>query len=185
MILLWVALGLDFALSFLLPQANILWNRTAIFYLGISLMLAGMAFRFYAMSVLGRFFTYDAPFIPAKRSSRQDHIGTSAILPTRAVSSLSPDLVWRSEIGLGFWRFFLVLGQAMAIEYLSKKPRWLRPWASLIGSICAGPGASSHLCFSPASVAHRASARPARSQFPPVSASQSYGFASKLRLRKL
>jgi protein-S-isoprenylcysteine O-methyltransferase len=59
LILLWVALGADFALSFLLPQANILWNRTAIFYLGISLMLAGMAFRFYAMSVLGRFFTYD------------------------------------------------------------------------------------------------------------------------------
>jgi protein-S-isoprenylcysteine O-methyltransferase Ste14 len=59
MILLWVALGSDFALSFLLPQASILWNRTAIFYFGISLMLAGMAFRFYAMSVLGRFFTYD------------------------------------------------------------------------------------------------------------------------------
>ncbi len=59
MVLLWVALVSDFALSFLLPQANILWNRTAIFYLGISLMLAGLAFRFYAMSVLGRFFTYD------------------------------------------------------------------------------------------------------------------------------
>ena len=59
MVLLWVALVADFALSFLLPQANILWNRTAIFYLGISLMLAGLAFRFYGMSVLGRFFTYD------------------------------------------------------------------------------------------------------------------------------
>jgi len=66
MILLWVALGLDFALSFLLPQANILWNRTAIFYLGISLMLAGMAFRFYAMSVLGRFFTYDVAVHPGQ-----------------------------------------------------------------------------------------------------------------------
>jgi protein-S-isoprenylcysteine O-methyltransferase Ste14 len=66
MILLWVALGLDFALSFLLPQANILWNRTAIFYLGISLMLAGMAFRFYSMSVLGRFFTYDVAVHPGQ-----------------------------------------------------------------------------------------------------------------------
>jgi protein-S-isoprenylcysteine O-methyltransferase Ste14 len=66
MILLWVALGLDFALSFLLPEANILWNRTAIFYLGICLMLAGMAFRFYAMSVLGRFFTYDVAVHPSQ-----------------------------------------------------------------------------------------------------------------------
>jgi len=59
MILLWVALGSDFALSFLLPQASILWNRTEVFYIGISLMLVGLAFRFYSMSLLGRFFTYD------------------------------------------------------------------------------------------------------------------------------
>jgi protein-S-isoprenylcysteine O-methyltransferase Ste14 len=59
MLLLWLALGLDFALSFLLPQATILWKRTSLFFIGITLMLAGMAFRFYAMSVLGRFFTYD------------------------------------------------------------------------------------------------------------------------------
>jgi protein-S-isoprenylcysteine O-methyltransferase Ste14 len=59
MLLLWLALGLDFALSFLLPQATILWKRASLFFIGITLMLAGMAFRFYAMSVLGRFFTYD------------------------------------------------------------------------------------------------------------------------------
>ena len=57
--LLWLALGLAFALSFLLPQATILWHRTAVFFVGIGLMLAGIAFRFYAMSLLGRFFTYD------------------------------------------------------------------------------------------------------------------------------
>jgi protein-S-isoprenylcysteine O-methyltransferase Ste14 len=59
MLLLWLALGSDFALSFLLPQASILWERTSLFFIGIALMLVGMAFRFYAMSVLGRFFTYD------------------------------------------------------------------------------------------------------------------------------
>jgi protein-S-isoprenylcysteine O-methyltransferase len=58
-LLTWIGLGLDFLLSFLLPQATILWQRTALFCIGIGLMLAGMAFRFYAMSVLGRFFTYD------------------------------------------------------------------------------------------------------------------------------
>ncbi len=59
MALLWLALGLAFALSFLLPQATILWHRTTVFFVGIGLMLAGLAFRFYAMSLLGRFFTYD------------------------------------------------------------------------------------------------------------------------------
>jgi protein-S-isoprenylcysteine O-methyltransferase len=59
MALLWLALGLAFALSFILPQATILWHRAVIFFVGIALMLAGIAFRFYAMSLLGRFFTYD------------------------------------------------------------------------------------------------------------------------------
>jgi len=59
MALLWLALGLAFALSFILPQATILWHRAVVFFVVIALMLAGIAFRFYAMSVLGRFFTYD------------------------------------------------------------------------------------------------------------------------------
>lgn len=66
MLLLWLALGLDFALSFLLPQATILWKRTSLFFIGIALMLAGLAFRFYAMSVLGRFFTYDVAVHPGQ-----------------------------------------------------------------------------------------------------------------------
>lgn len=66
MLLLWLALGLDFALSFLLPQATILWKRTSLFFIGITLMLAGLAFRFYAMSVLGRFFTYDVAVHPGQ-----------------------------------------------------------------------------------------------------------------------
>jgi protein-S-isoprenylcysteine O-methyltransferase Ste14 len=59
MALLWLAVGSAFALSFILPQATILWHRAVVFFVGIALMLAGIAFRFYAMSVLGRFFTYD------------------------------------------------------------------------------------------------------------------------------
>jgi protein-S-isoprenylcysteine O-methyltransferase Ste14 len=66
MILLWLALGLDFGLSYLLPQATILWHRTAVFFLGIGLMLAGLAFRFYAMSLLGRFFTYQVAVHPGQ-----------------------------------------------------------------------------------------------------------------------
>ena len=59
MALLWLAVGSAFALSFILPQATILWHRAVVFFVGIALMLAGLAFRFYAMSLLGRFFTYD------------------------------------------------------------------------------------------------------------------------------
>ena len=54
----WLAIGLDFVLCFRFPQAAIRWERTSIFFIGIALMLAGTAFRFYAMWVLGRSFTY-------------------------------------------------------------------------------------------------------------------------------
>jgi protein-S-isoprenylcysteine O-methyltransferase Ste14 len=57
-ILLWVAVAFGFALPFFLPQANLQWHRSAFFFSGIILMFAGMAFRFYSMSLLGRFFTY-------------------------------------------------------------------------------------------------------------------------------
>lgn len=58
-VLLWIGLGLDFLLSNVLPQAAILWKRTLVFFIGIGLMYAGIALRWYAMSVLGRFFTLD------------------------------------------------------------------------------------------------------------------------------
>jgi protein-S-isoprenylcysteine O-methyltransferase Ste14 len=59
MLLTWLALYLGFRLSATLPQASIAWSRTAVFFAGIALILAGLVFRFYAMWVLGRFFTYD------------------------------------------------------------------------------------------------------------------------------
>jgi len=54
----WLAIGLDFALSFQFPLAAIRWERTSLFFIGIALILAGTAFRFYAMWVLGKSFTY-------------------------------------------------------------------------------------------------------------------------------
>ena len=58
MLLTWLAIGLDFALSFQFPQAAIRWKRPSLFFVGIAFMLAGTALRFYAMSILGRSFTY-------------------------------------------------------------------------------------------------------------------------------
>lgn len=56
-LLFWLGILLSFSLSFLLPQAAIRRNTKLIFLLGLVLMLAGAAFRWHAMSVLGRFFT--------------------------------------------------------------------------------------------------------------------------------
>jgi protein-S-isoprenylcysteine O-methyltransferase len=53
----WLGILLSFSLSFLLPQAAIPGNHQLIFVVGLVLMLAGIAFRWHAMSVLGRFFT--------------------------------------------------------------------------------------------------------------------------------
>jgi protein-S-isoprenylcysteine O-methyltransferase Ste14 len=39
------------------PQATITWNRLFVFALGIALSAAGVAFRWYAIKTLGRFFT--------------------------------------------------------------------------------------------------------------------------------
>jgi protein-S-isoprenylcysteine O-methyltransferase Ste14 len=56
--MIWVGIGLEFACCFRLQQAAIPWMRTEIFFLGIALMWAGIAFRYYAMRVLGRYFTF-------------------------------------------------------------------------------------------------------------------------------
>jgi protein-S-isoprenylcysteine O-methyltransferase Ste14 len=55
---IWAGIGLDFACCFRLQQAAIPWMRTEVFFLGITLMWAGIAFRYYAMRVLGRYFTF-------------------------------------------------------------------------------------------------------------------------------
>lgn len=41
------------------PSATLAWNQPLQFWFGIALMLAGLAFRWYAISVLGKFFTRD------------------------------------------------------------------------------------------------------------------------------
>lgn len=43
--------------SFAAPQLAIPWNHTMLFWIGISLMLIGVAFRWYAILALGKYFT--------------------------------------------------------------------------------------------------------------------------------
>ncbi len=55
----WIGIALNFSLSLFLPQAAISWHRTLLFIAGICLMLLGVALRWYSVSVLGKYFTFD------------------------------------------------------------------------------------------------------------------------------
>jgi protein-S-isoprenylcysteine O-methyltransferase Ste14 len=57
MVLLFGSLGLAFLFVDILPRAMITWNQIPVFFVGIALMLVGIAFRWYAIWTLGRFFT--------------------------------------------------------------------------------------------------------------------------------
>jgi protein-S-isoprenylcysteine O-methyltransferase Ste14 len=55
----WFGLALNFLLGALLPAAAIPWHRTALFLIGICLILLGVALRWYAIWTLGGYFTRD------------------------------------------------------------------------------------------------------------------------------
>jgi len=55
----WIGIALNFSLALFLPQAAISWQRTLLFIAGICLMLLGVALRWYSVSVLGKYFTFD------------------------------------------------------------------------------------------------------------------------------
>ena len=56
---LWMGLLLGFGIAALAPWAAILALRRLLFWLGVAGILAGVAVRWYAIRVLGRFFTRD------------------------------------------------------------------------------------------------------------------------------
>ncbi len=57
--LLWVGVALNFLLGWLLPAAAITWHRTLLFSIGVTLILLGVALRWYAIWMLGSYFTRD------------------------------------------------------------------------------------------------------------------------------
>lgn len=58
-ILWWLGIAMDFSLSLFLPQAALSWQWAPLFYVGICLMLLGIALRWYSAAVLGKYFTFD------------------------------------------------------------------------------------------------------------------------------
>jgi protein-S-isoprenylcysteine O-methyltransferase Ste14 len=112
-LLLCVALGFDFALSFLLPQAAIVWKPSLLFWIGIILMIVGPGLRLYSMSVLGRFFTYDVAL----------HAGQTVVQtgPYRFIRHPSYTAVLLTLLGVGLalgnWAGLVLLFGLMAIAY--------------------------------------------------------------------
>jgi protein-S-isoprenylcysteine O-methyltransferase Ste14 len=55
----WLGLALNFALAGVLRAEAIPWHRVALFLLGVSMIVLGVALRWYAVWTLGRYFTRD------------------------------------------------------------------------------------------------------------------------------
>ncbi|HET7921250.1 MAG TPA: isoprenylcysteine carboxylmethyltransferase family protein [Gammaproteobacteria bacterium] len=102
-----------FALAFGQPAASLGWHQALQFWCGIGLMLAGLGFRWYAIRVLGKFFTRDVATRPG-----QYVVETG---PYRLVRhpSYSGGLLMLLGAGLAMtnWLSLLVLCAAMLIGY--------------------------------------------------------------------
>src|SRR5450631_1586687 len=111
--LLFVGLTLDSALTARLPQAAIAWRRELVFFSGIGLMLAGIAFRWWAIAVLGKSFTFDVAV-----QSGQKVVDTGPYCYIRH-PSYTGALMTQIGIGLalGNWAGMLALLVCMAIAY--------------------------------------------------------------------
>lgn len=55
----WLGLLLNFLLAWLADAADISWHRTALFALGVSMILLGVGLRWYSVWTLGGYFTRD------------------------------------------------------------------------------------------------------------------------------
>ena len=111
--LLFVGLTLDFTLSARFPQAAILWRRNLVFFSGIGLMLAGVAFRWWAIAALGKFFTFD---VAVQSSQKVVDSG-----PYRYIRHPSYTGALTTQVGIGLalgtWAGLLALMVCMAIAY--------------------------------------------------------------------
>jgi protein-S-isoprenylcysteine O-methyltransferase len=65
--LVWTGIALDVLFCFRLQQATFQRQRVGIFLTGIALMWIGFAFRYYAMRVLGQYFTFDVATVQGQK----------------------------------------------------------------------------------------------------------------------
>ncbi len=64
---IWLGVAIGFALAFAVPSAAFSSGRRPLLYLGVALMVAGLALRWYSIRVLGKSFTYTVATRPDQR----------------------------------------------------------------------------------------------------------------------
>jgi protein-S-isoprenylcysteine O-methyltransferase Ste14 len=112
--MIWVGIFLEFMLCFRFQGAAIPWRRVEIFFAGIALMWVGVAFRYYCMRVLGRYFTFDVAI----------HGGQTVVEagPYRYIRHPAYTGAFVTVIGfgltLGNWAGLLALVTCVAIGYM-------------------------------------------------------------------
>ncbi|HUI89140.1 MAG TPA: isoprenylcysteine carboxylmethyltransferase family protein [Anaerolineales bacterium] len=63
---LWLGIFVSINIAFAVPSLAIPWHRTSLFAVGIFFVLAGVAFRWYAIRVLGKYFTRQVAIQPGQ-----------------------------------------------------------------------------------------------------------------------
>jgi len=63
---IWLAIYAAYWFALALPSFAIPWHRTLLFAIGILLMLAGVAFRWYSIRILGKYFTRQVAIQPGQ-----------------------------------------------------------------------------------------------------------------------
>jgi protein-S-isoprenylcysteine O-methyltransferase Ste14 len=118
MLLLWIGIAADFALTFQWPQAAIRSGRVPVFFIGIGLMFAGMALRLYSVSLLGRYFTFE---VAVHSDQRVIEVG-----PYRYIRhpSYAGALITMTGLGLalGNWAGLIALLGCMIVAYSYRIP---------------------------------------------------------------
>ena len=136
LLLWWTGIALDFSLSLLLRQAAISWKRIPVFFVGIGLMLLGIALRWYSGRDPGEIFY--VRYCDTRRSgvncSRTVSLRSSSFLVV-ALSLLCSDSVWRLEIGRALPWLSPAWGPPMLIGYQWRKAPWAQPSASAIANM--------------------------------------------------
>jgi protein-S-isoprenylcysteine O-methyltransferase len=125
----WLGIAMGFSLAWLVPQAGIHGNRTALFFVGISLMILGIVFRWYCVSVLGKYFTFDVAI----------HTGHTLVEagPYRYVRHPSYTGALLTLVGfglsLGNWAGLAVVISCMGLAYAYRIPTEEAALASALG----------------------------------------------------
>ncbi len=66
LVCIWLGIYLSINITFVARSFSIPWHRTLLFAIGILLMLAGVAFRWYSIRILGKYFTRQVAIQPGQ-----------------------------------------------------------------------------------------------------------------------